>query len=105
MRLSSPRLPQFPRQPRPQPICHLQTKLQRTNLGKLSPPLTLRQKNSHGVECPEISPRVTGSVEFVNGRSEEHTSELPSLMRISYAVFCLKKNNYNVTEQHYTIHN
>src|SRR3546814_1814798 len=35
----------------------------------------------------------TGSVEF-NGtslRSEEHTSELQSLMRISYAVFCLKK--------------
>src|SRR3546814_1370628 len=28
------------------------------------------------------------------GRSEEHTSELQSLMRISYAVFCLKKNNY-----------
>src|SRR3546814_8815994 len=27
------------------------------------------------------------------GRSEEHTSELPSLMRISYAVFCLTKNN------------
>src|SRR3546814_4785550 len=29
------------------------------------------------------------------GRSEEHTSELQSLMRISYAVFCLKKKNYN----------
>src|SRR3546814_7684234 len=30
------------------------------------------------------------------GRSEEHTSELQSLMRISYAVFCLtKKNNAN----------
>src|SRR3546814_3765200 len=28
----------------------------------------------------------------VNTRSEEHTSELQSLMRISYAVFCLKKN-------------
>src|SRR3546814_1634587 len=27
------------------------------------------------------------------GRSEEHTSELQSLMRISYAVFCLKKTN------------
>src|SRR3546814_1836727 len=27
-------------------------------------------------------------------RSEEHTSELPSLMRISYAVFCLKKNKH-----------
>src|SRR3546814_3860439 len=29
----------------------------------------------------------------VPGRSEEHTSELQSLMRISYAVFCLKKKN------------
>src|SRR3546814_2648021 len=28
---------------------------------------------------------------WMNGRSEEHTSELQSLMRISYAVFCLKK--------------
>src|SRR3546814_8785720 len=28
-------------------------------------------------------------------RSEEHTSELQSLMRISYAVFCLNKNKYN----------
>src|SRR3546814_2309873 len=30
-------------------------------------------------------------------RSEEHTSELQSLMRISYAVFCLKKKKYNKT--------
>src|SRR3546814_2044848 len=30
----------------------------------------------------------------VRGRSEEHTSELQSLMRISYAVFCLNKINY-----------
>src|SRR3546814_2696015 len=30
-------------------------------------------------------------------RSEEHTSELQSLMRISYAVFCLKKNITNYT--------
>src|SRR3546814_3920679 len=29
-------------------------------------------------------------------RSEEHTSELQSLMRISYAVFCLKKKKYNI---------
>src|SRR3546814_4431513 len=32
-------------------------------------------------------------VRDVAGRSEEHTSELQSLMCISYAVFCLKKNN------------
>src|SRR3546814_1037392 len=31
----------------------------------------------------------------VSGRSEEHTSELQSLMRISYTVFCLKKNKRN----------
>src|SRR3546814_10623024 len=30
-------------------------------------------------------------------RSEEHTSELQSLMRISYAVFCLKKKNIHIT--------
>src|SRR3546814_5056122 len=32
-------------------------------------------------------------------RSEEHTSELQSLMRISYAVFCLKKKNKNQNNQ------
>src|SRR3546814_4433428 len=33
------------------------------------------------------------------GRSEEHTSELQSLMRISYAVFCLKKKKKTATKQ------
>src|SRR3546814_6457248 len=32
--------------------------------------------------------------ELESGRSEEHTSELQSLMRISYAVFCLKKQKH-----------
>src|SRR3546814_4947714 len=31
-------------------------------------------------------------------RSEEHTSELQSLMRISYAVFCLKKKNHTIID-------
>src|SRR3546814_4106048 len=35
-------------------------------------------------------------------RSEEHTSELQSLMRISYAVFCLKKTKYNTNTRHTT---
>src|SRR3546814_4759369 len=34
-------------------------------------------------------------------RSEEHTSELQSLMRISYAVFCLKKKNNNNERRNY----
>src|SRR3546814_33697 len=38
-------------------------------------------------------------------RSEEHTSELQSLMRISYAVFCLKKKNKNTTNIDTTIEN
>src|SRR3546814_9850564 len=33
-------------------------------------------------------------------RSEEHTSELQSLMRISYAVFCLKKKIYTKVDKH-----
>src|SRR3546814_1747165 len=33
-------------------------------------------------------------------RSEEHTSELQSLMRISYAVFCLKKKNKHLSHKH-----
>src|SRR3546814_2749456 len=40
------------------------------------------------------------SVEHGFYRSEEHTSELQSLMRISYAVFCLKKKNNEVTQRY-----
>src|SRR3546814_5145608 len=36
-----------------------------------------------------------GSGRQLSSRSEEHTSELQSLMRISYAVFCLKKKKQN----------
>src|SRR3546814_5507875 len=38
-------------------------------------------------------------------RSEEHTSELQSLMRISYAVFCLKKKNNQHTISYFTNQN
>src|SRR3546814_5803848 len=53
-----------------------------------------------GVDVREV--RARGCVEATRSRlqvrrnrSEEHTSELQSLMRISYAVFCLKKKNRN----------
>src|SRR3546814_9116888 len=42
--------------------------------------------------------------EFGDDRSEEHTSELQSLMRSSYAVFCLKKKT-NTTNQQHKVHN
>src|SRR3546814_1300202 len=41
-------------------------------------------------------------VAFGGGRSEEHTSELQSLMRISYAVFCLKKKTTQARRTVYT---
>src|SRR3546814_3095387 len=43
-----------------------------------------------------------GTPDFAEGadRSEEHTSELQSLMRISYAVFCLKKKKHNTHKQY-----
>src|SRR3546814_8056973 len=50
-------------------------------LGKLETYL-LKREGGTALASPE---------EIINERSEEHTSELQSLMRISYAVFCLKK--------------
>src|SRR3546814_4380449 len=46
--------------------------------------------------------RQEGAGADVQGRSEEHTSELQSLMRISYAVFCLKKKNTKQATNNYT---
>src|SRR3546814_4389570 len=40
------------------------------------------------------------AIDLALARSEEHTSELQSLMRISYAVFCLKKKNTTVKRPH-----
>src|SRR3546814_10730428 len=60
-------------------------------------------RNSYRERCPMnlrhleafravmLSGSVTQAAQSLNLRSEEHTSELQSLMRISYAVFCLKK--------------
>src|SRR3546814_1653590 len=48
--------------------------------------------------CPRTLVTRVGKLELRVPRSEEHTSELQSLMRLSYAVFCLKnkkKNNWN----------
>src|SRR3546814_1685768 len=42
-------------------------------------------------QAPSRRPNTTPSSSELLARSEEHTSELQSLMRISYAVFCLKK--------------
>src|SRR3546814_7393294 len=47
---------------------------------------------------------IRGELDSAMARSEEHTSELQSLMRISYAVFCLKKKKHR-EERSGTKHN
>src|SRR3546814_1476589 len=68
--------------------------------GRLARPTRTTARRAPGRGCPR--PRRPYSVLLLVGfamRSEEHTSELQSLMRISYAVFCLKKTktNHNAT--------
>src|SRR3546814_7570544 len=64
--------------------------------GDASQPLRILRSPSGGVACVHAIGNghgfVTSDISIpVSLRSEEHTSELQSLMRISYAVFCLKK--------------
>src|SRR3546814_3037398 len=52
---------------------------------------------AHSSSGGKSVPNPSGSVKYTGSlRSEEHTSELQSLMRISYAVFCLQKKNQNI---------
>src|SRR3546814_5706768 len=59
-----------------------------------------RQHYSWQMSC-SMAVRPFGAVVTGPQRSEEHTSELQSLMRISYAVFCLKKNTDTVIIKKY----
>src|SRR3546814_7437642 len=52
--------------------------------------------------CSLFVPKYSRGRARVNDRSEEHTSELQSLMRISYAVFCLKKKK--LTPDKHNVH-
>src|SRR3546814_3639092 len=54
----------------------------------------IRGRNADRITVAAVSPQgAFQPLERGSARSEEHTSELQSLMRISYAVFCLKKKN------------
>src|SRR3546814_8133142 len=53
------------------------------------------------IKPAKIEREITGDY-ILMFRSEEHTSELQSLMRISYAVFCLKKKNTYTNSINYT---
>src|SRR3546814_1608545 len=53
----------------------------------------LRREGDVAQRLAVVRSGIAGEGQLVADRSEEHTSELQSLMRISYAVFCLKKKN------------
>src|SRR3546814_4143016 len=58
-----------------------------------------KQVKAFFAEQPQVANVVSvNGFSFFGQRSEEHTSELQSLMRISYAVFCLKKKNTNTKQ-------
>src|SRR3546814_4819302 len=56
---------------------------------------SIKDSAERGGFCPIVNAIVGKSPWRLGQRSEEHTSELQSLMRISYAVFCLKKKQEN----------
>src|SRR3546814_12599059 len=63
---------------------------------RIDPPLAETIIYDADTQTYTVSSRSAAGFQFSFGpanRSEEHTSELQSLMRISYAVFCLKKKN------------
>src|SRR3546814_3668552 len=90
-----------------------------TRTDTLFPYTTLFRSRRYACLCPRDCPQAPGwdrrttslqrhrptgrRLSVAPDRSEEHTSELQSLMRTSYAVFCLKKkndtNNYKDTRQ------
>src|SRR3546814_5561382 len=62
--------------------------------GLASSPISSRSCMTLRIDAADKpSPDILEIVRDPTGRSEEHTSELQSLMRISYAVFCLKKKH------------
>src|SRR3546814_9028604 len=70
--------------------------LPRTKLGGIG---VSGVQSSHDAEVAQTAPAAIESLLAQQSRSEEHTSELQSLMRTSYAVFCLKKKKYNNTRR------
>src|SRR3546814_8311864 len=66
--------------------------------GALPRPPSLRRDRALDRGAP--GDRVGPAAQAPDSKSEEHTSELQSLMRISYAVFCLKKKKRTINQPH-----
>src|SRR3546814_5241893 len=69
--------------------------------GEIQPTKAWRRRHGRDGNAVVRNARKTSGRGYASDRSEEHTSELQSLMRISYAVFCLKKQTTNTKRKHY----
>src|SRR3546814_5238147 len=91
------------------PIESVEPEFWRTRKSITSPAVSQRIQVSVLLSCEPVPVLMISVFCEVITKSEEHTSELQSLMRISYAVFCLKKKKknkqrislYNITSIHY----
>src|SRR3546814_6833890 len=70
--------------------------------GEIEGCVAMRQVTHEICEMKRLYVRPQAQGRTYSRRSEEHTSELQSLMRISYAVFCLKKKTQRYTPIHDT---
>src|SRR3546814_10189331 len=84
---------------------HVAPRAAATHGRPLAPRTPLRDREHAGVP-QTVRPRECRRLRLSDAclRSEEHTSELQSLMRISYAVFCLKKKKTIGKEVYHIIH-
>src|SRR3546814_6236155 len=103
-RSRSPRAPACCRGPSSPPACRRRRGTRRdTEREALAPSPAFRRGGSLSTPRPRggDGPQAADAGDpGGGGRSEEHTSELQSLMRISYAVFCLKKKKRKVKQHH-----
>src|SRR3546814_9264254 len=72
----------------------------RLTAASATPAVARKAFSTRPTQDAQVMPVIANStVPLRDGRSEEHTSELQSLMRISYAVLCLKKKSRHAYDQ------
>src|SRR3546814_9375046 len=97
-----PHVPNLSKRPRAELVSRLSRNTQHQRASpRQKPPFRVRRDLPRKLRADPVAKRLhlRGVARM---RSEEHTSELQSLMRISYAVFCLKKKNIIQTNKHNT---
>src|SRR3546814_1759778 len=81
-------------------IVQVEMVVARVDLDRPRTALGDRAFRRQAIECAVLIPAAVAARQDIADRSEEHTSELQSLMRISYAVFCLKKKKSQINKSY-----